>query len=203
MSSVNKTENYGLSQFSANDQPTWMGDYSGDMQKIDTALGNSVKRTSDKFSESLPYAAGAYCIKDDLLYKFKSAKSAGAWDASKVQATTVMSEITGLTEKNEYPVTSGYPIMLNDVTMMGNNVNANIGIRKNDGFPNTYTEIATLNNKTFPKTVIRFPCIVTSTSDGSIIGYGEVKIDTNGKIYVRSSVNENYSEIYFLVSFEN
>ena len=101
MSSVNKTENYGLSQFSANDQPTWMGDYSGDMQKIDTALGNSAKRTSDKFSESLPYAAGAYCIKDDLLYKFKSAKSAGAWDASKVQATTVMSEITGLTEKME------------------------------------------------------------------------------------------------------
>ena len=99
MSSVNKTENYGLSQFSANDQPTWMGDYSGDMQKIDTALGNSAKRTSDKFSESLPYAAGAYCIKDDLLYKFKSAKSAGAWDASKVQATTVMSELTGLTEK--------------------------------------------------------------------------------------------------------
>ena len=102
MSSVNKTENYGLSQFSANDQPTWMGDYSGDMQKIDTALGNSVKRTSDKFSESLPYAAGAYCIKDDLLYKFKSAKSAGAWDASKVQATTVMSEITGLTENMDH-----------------------------------------------------------------------------------------------------
>ena len=107
MSSVNKTENYGLSQFSANDKPTWMGDYSGDMQKIDTALGNSAKRTSDKFSESLPYAAGAYCIKDDLLYKFKSAKSAGAWDASKVQATTVMSEITGLTEKIDVPSYAG------------------------------------------------------------------------------------------------
>lgn len=80
-------------------------------------------------------------------------------------------------------------------------MNANIGIRKNDGFENTYVAIADLNNKTFPKTVIRFPCIVTSTSDGSIIGYGEVKIDTNGRIYVRSSIRENYSEVYFSIEW--
>nr|DAH85009.1 MAG TPA: hypothetical protein [Bacteriophage sp.] len=166
------------------------------------------KMISDEYNSAETYAKGNLCIYNGKIYEAIK-ETIGTWDATAWKETTLAevnakmrSDITNLTEKNEYPVTSGYPIMLNDVTMMGNNVNANIGIRKNDGFPDTYTEIATLNNKTFPKTVIRFPCIVTSTSDGSIIGYGEVKIDTNGKLYVRSSVKKNYSEIYFFASWE-
>ena len=85
---------------------------------------------------------------------------------------------------------------------IGKHITANIGIRKNDGFENTYVAIADLNSKTLPKSTMRFPCNVTSTSDGSLIGYGEIKIDTDGKVYVRSSVKENYSEIYFLASWE-
>lgn len=38
MSSTNKTPNLELSQFVANDIPSWLGDYNGDMLKIDTAV---------------------------------------------------------------------------------------------------------------------------------------------------------------------
>ena len=109
MASSTKTENYQLNQYSANDQPTWVGDYSGDMLKIDTALGNAAKRTGDKFNETETYAVGNLCIKDDLLYKFTAAKEAGAWDETKVKATTIEAEfeqlngdITQLTEKREW-----------------------------------------------------------------------------------------------------
>ena len=38
MASTNKTENYDLSQFVGTDRPTWLGDYNGDMAKIDAQL---------------------------------------------------------------------------------------------------------------------------------------------------------------------
>ena len=38
MTATNKTENYELSQFVGTDRPTWLGDYNGDMSKIDAQL---------------------------------------------------------------------------------------------------------------------------------------------------------------------
>lgn len=38
MTATNKTKNYELSQFVGTDRPTWLGDYNGDMSKIDTQL---------------------------------------------------------------------------------------------------------------------------------------------------------------------
>lgn len=38
MASTDKTENYDLSQFVGTDRPTWLGDYNGDMAKIDAQL---------------------------------------------------------------------------------------------------------------------------------------------------------------------
>lgn len=49
MSSVEKTAYFNLSQFGDNDKPSWRGDYTSDMGKIDTAL-NSVKTTADNAS---------------------------------------------------------------------------------------------------------------------------------------------------------
>lgn len=47
MSSTNKTPNYNLSQFTADDKPTWLGDYNSDMQKIDTQMkANATKADS-------------------------------------------------------------------------------------------------------------------------------------------------------------
>lgn len=38
MTATNHTKNYNLSQFASTDRPTWLGDYNGDMTKIDTQL---------------------------------------------------------------------------------------------------------------------------------------------------------------------
>ena len=38
MTATNHTENYNLSQFTGTDRPTWLGDYNGDMEKIDAQL---------------------------------------------------------------------------------------------------------------------------------------------------------------------
>lgn len=38
MTATNKTTNYELSQFVGSDRPTWLGDYNGDMSKIDKQL---------------------------------------------------------------------------------------------------------------------------------------------------------------------
>lgn len=38
MTATNHTKNYNLSQFAGTDRPTWLGDYNGDMTKIDGQL---------------------------------------------------------------------------------------------------------------------------------------------------------------------
>lgn len=38
MTATNHTENYNLSQFVGTDRPTWLGDYNGDMTRIDAQL---------------------------------------------------------------------------------------------------------------------------------------------------------------------
>lgn len=38
MTATNHTNNYNLSQFVGTDRPTWLGDYNGDMTKIDAQL---------------------------------------------------------------------------------------------------------------------------------------------------------------------
>lgn len=43
MTATNHTKNYNLSQFVGTDRPTWLGDYNGDMAKIDAQL----KRNAD------------------------------------------------------------------------------------------------------------------------------------------------------------
>ena len=38
MTATSHTKNYNLSQFAGTDRPTWLGDYNGDMGKIDAQL---------------------------------------------------------------------------------------------------------------------------------------------------------------------
>lgn len=38
MTAANHTNNYNLSQFVGTDRPTWLGDYNGDMSKIDAQM---------------------------------------------------------------------------------------------------------------------------------------------------------------------
>lgn len=48
MTATNHTKNYNLSQFAGTDRPTWLGDYNGDMAKIDAQL----KRNADNIASA-------------------------------------------------------------------------------------------------------------------------------------------------------
>ena len=48
MTATNHTANYNLSQFTGTDRPTWIGDYNGDMTKIDVQL----KKNADAIASS-------------------------------------------------------------------------------------------------------------------------------------------------------
>ena len=48
MSASKHTANYGLSQFTGTDRPTWLGDYNNDMTKIDAQL----KRNADAIASA-------------------------------------------------------------------------------------------------------------------------------------------------------
>lgn len=48
MTATNHTANYNLSQFTGTDRPTWLGDYNGDMAKIDAQL----KKNADAIASS-------------------------------------------------------------------------------------------------------------------------------------------------------
>lgn len=48
MTATNHTKNYNLSQFAGTDRPTWLGDYNGDMAKIDAQL----KRSADDIASA-------------------------------------------------------------------------------------------------------------------------------------------------------
>ena len=47
MSSTNKTTNYDLSQYIGTDKPTYLGDYNGDMLKIDTQMKTNATSASN------------------------------------------------------------------------------------------------------------------------------------------------------------
>lgn len=57
--------------------------------------------SEDAFSETKAYAVGDYCIYDNVLYKFTTAKAAGAWNASVVSAVTITSELGVLNDNLE------------------------------------------------------------------------------------------------------
>lgn len=60
MASTNKTTNYNLSQYVGSDKPTYLGDYNGDMQKIDTQM----KANADSASSANSLATTAKSTAD-------------------------------------------------------------------------------------------------------------------------------------------
>lgn len=62
MTATNHTKNYNLSQFAGTDRPTWLGDYNGDMAKIDTQL----KRNADDIASAAAGGLNAVAHTEDL-----------------------------------------------------------------------------------------------------------------------------------------
>lgn len=58
MASTNKTTGFSLSQFIGTDKPSWLGDYNGDMLKIDTGMLD-IKATAEQGNSTATSAASA------------------------------------------------------------------------------------------------------------------------------------------------
>lgn len=114
MSSINKTPHYNLSQFgdSPDDKPSWRGDYTGDMSKIDsqlyrnetdattaTSTANTAKTTADN-ALSL-----AQTNKADIAEQESYFNALGVTSAQTAQA--LMSTINGKAENTELTALQG------------------------------------------------------------------------------------------------
>lgn len=57
MTATNHTKNYNLSQFTGTDRPTWLGDYNGDMSKIDAQLKQNADDIASAAADGLTTVA--------------------------------------------------------------------------------------------------------------------------------------------------
>lgn len=87
MSSTNKTPNYNLSQYVGTDKPTYLGDYNGDMLKIDTQL----KANADSASNATSAAGSAQAVAEQASQSVKSLNDS---------VTANSEDIAGLKTKN-------------------------------------------------------------------------------------------------------
>lgn len=121
MSSINKTPHYNLSQFgdSPNDKPSWRGDYTGDMSKIDsqlyrneadattaTSTANTAKTTADS-ALSL-----AQTNKTDITKQESYFNALGVTSAQTAQS--LMSTINGKAEDTALTALQGTVSSLSD-----------------------------------------------------------------------------------------
>lgn len=91
MSATNKTQNYELSQFVANDIPGWMSDYNSDMRKIDTAIADVATAQAGGEASVTALAGRVTAV--------ENAQTADASAISGLQNTTagIASDVTALT----------------------------------------------------------------------------------------------------------
>lgn len=87
MSSTNKTPNYNLSQYIGTDKPTYLGDYNGDMLKIDKQL----KKNADSASNAASAAGAAQAVAEDASKKVQNLNNS---------VTANSEDISGLKTKN-------------------------------------------------------------------------------------------------------
>lgn len=101
MTATNHTSNYNLSQFEPTDRPTWLGDYNGDMQKLDT----QIKANADSIKNATAGALTSVSHTTDLTGKGTSDSPLGVANTiartselnSKVDKTAAQPGTLGLT----------------------------------------------------------------------------------------------------------
>lgn len=129
MSSTNKTTNYQLSQYIGTDKPTYLGDYNGDMRKIDAAIkeakdagstATSTASSAESKAEAAQSTAGeaaasadaAQQTADDAKTIAQSAQTAatgaaGNASSALAKAQTAEQNVTDITNKNIWTAASG------------------------------------------------------------------------------------------------
>lgn len=75
MSSTNKTSNYELSQYIGTDKPTYLGDYNGDMLKIDNQMKTNENSATEAISQAGQAVAKATSLEGQVKTISESVKS--------------------------------------------------------------------------------------------------------------------------------
>ena len=137
MSSTNKTPNYKLSQYIGTDKPTYLGDYNGDMLKIDIQL----KENADSASNAASAAGAAQAVAEKASQSVQSLndsvtansadiaslKTKNAQQDSSIQnASNTASSALNKANQNEHNITE---INTRNQWMQGTNIH-------NTGLPN-------------------------------------------------------------------
>lgn len=137
MSSTNKTPNYKLSQYIGTDKPTYLGDYNGDMLKID----NQLKENADSASNAASAAGAAQAVAEKASQSVQSLndsvtansadiaslKTKNAQQDSSIQnASNTASSALNKANQNEHNITE---INTRNQWMQGTNIH-------NTGLPN-------------------------------------------------------------------
>lgn len=89
MTATNHTKNYNLSQFAGTDRPTWLGDYNGDMSKIDAQL----KQNADDIASATAGGLTSVSHTDDLTGNGTSGSPLGV--ASTIAKKTDIPDVSG------------------------------------------------------------------------------------------------------------
>lgn len=211
MSSTNKTTNYELSQYVGSDKPTYLGDYNGDMLKIDTQMkanataiqsaSAGVETANTNASTALSKANEAKTTADEAQTSANSASSLAS--TANVNAQSALNQISNFNLSSIETIT-------NITTTVGSidSTGSSIKVAKNtDGsIAKIYGTIkVTLNGNTSPFTV-SFPTslrpssnitfdntVITRLTDPSYnIRYMSVRsmsLDTNGVVTISHSGN--------------
>lgn len=110
MASTNKTTNYELSQYIGSDKPTYLGDYNGDMLKIDTAIHNNATAitTAQTTAETASTTAGTAQTTANTANTTANTANTTA-NSALSKATTNETNITALQTANTYSETADIP----------------------------------------------------------------------------------------------
>lgn len=116
MSSTNKTTNYKLSQYIGTDKPTYLGDYNGDMLKIDTQMkanavsasnaassASSAKAVADKASKDVQALNNSVSANSEDIASLKTKNA--QQDVSIQNATNTASSANNKANQNEQNIT--------------------------------------------------------------------------------------------------
>lgn len=125
MASTNKTTNYELSQYIGTDKPTYLVDYNGDMQKIDTGIKGAYDRGSAGVSAAATAQTAAETADGKATNAATAAASAqsAAETAATAAATADGKAVAAQTTANT--ANAATVVNANNITALSNFININ------------------------------------------------------------------------------
>lgn len=190
MASTNKTSGYSLSQFIGSDIPSWLGDYNGDMLKIDTALKSINATATDAKSTGASASSQA-----------KAAQQTA--NSALVKAQTNTSDISSLKQNLNNTTVVGTPIQLGD--------NSNVVVSYSDYiiavrlycvFDQKPTNTTVVGSNTrfplfsVPNNVFNLKAGTIADDSGDIVGLGYVSF------FYTTSSEQKYTAVYVLAYYD-